>query len=160
MKVRRCRGVSETEDRKACGFATGEGQSVHWPDEYRGTPAPDAIDVSWSAAGGGVLLRPSEPLDASAGLEARVAVAPEGSPLELDVVLTDSAGATATVATAPLAALRGGTLLPSRRWGQRLYVDPQRAEGVDLSAITSIALVPRSGPGHLWIVDLSVLAVS
>jgi hypothetical protein len=158
-RARLCQGISETEKRTACGYGTGEGQSVHWPDEYRGLDTPPAIDIRWSAPGGGaVLTSPAGPLDLSQahGLEARIAVAPDGSPADLDLVLTDSTGATVVLPAEPLEAFPDGQRLPSRRWGQRFWAPIEGDVAVDLTSVVSLTLVPRSPNGHVWLVDVSV----
>ena len=160
MEVRLCEGVSETENTKACGYGTGEGQSVHWPDEYRDLKTPPAVDVSWSAAGGAAGLAFDAPLDLSAasGFEARIAVAPEDSPVAFDLVVTDATGASVTIAGAPpIDAFPQGQLLPSRRWGQRFYVPLDGVTDVNLSNVVSVDLVPTTSKGHVWVIDVSAV---
>ena len=160
MSARLCEGVSETENTKACGYGTGEGQSVHWPDEYRGLRTPPAVDVTWTRTGGRVGLTFTKPLDlrAAAGVEARIAVAPDDSPAAFDLALTDASGASATIrGVLPIEAFPQGEKLPSRRWGQRYYAPLDGVSGVDLSTIVSVGLAPTTGKGHVWVIDVSAL---
>jgi len=110
--------------------------------------------------GGTARLELDEPLDLStaAGIEARVALAAGGPPVGFEVVLTDADGAAVTLPAAEeLSALPQGTLMTTRRWGQRLFASLAGAAGVDLSRITGIALAPGSAPGQAWIIDVSAL---
>ncbi|HEX6886621.1 MAG TPA: hypothetical protein VF143_00835, partial [Candidatus Nanopelagicales bacterium] len=96
-------------------------------------------------------------LSAAAGLSARIALAPEGSPAQFDLTLRDAAGATATLPGGTIEAFPQGELLPSRRWGQQLDASLEGVTGVDLTRITAISLVPRTPQGKAWIIDVSAV---
>lgn len=173
MVVVECDGISETEEADDCGRFTGEGGSVHWPGAYRDPVVEQYLELTWQSPGGSAVLDLAEPIDLSdsAGVEARVAVTPEGPPVGFDVVVTDSAGQSATLAAAGLLTpFPDSDRMPSRRWGQRLFAPIAGAGGenagtagvgsVDLSSIEAIALVARTGPGHAWIIDVSALPSS
>lgn len=160
MMVEPCDGVSETEDPGACGRLTGEGTSVHWPDAYRDPEVRRFLELTWSTPGGAAVLDLAEPLDLSRSeaVEARIAMAPEGPPVRFEVVLTDASGASASLpSTHELVALPEGSLIRSRRWGQRMLAPLEDAVGVDLTRVTRVSLVPGSGPGRAWIIDISAL---
>ena len=160
LTVEPCDGVSETEDPGDCGAFTGEGGSPHWPATYRDPEVRQYLELTWAETGGAARLELDEPLDlgTAAGIEARVAVAAGGPPVRFDVVLTDAAGATVTLPAAEeLSALPEGTLMPTRRWGQRMFVPLDGAAGIDLTRVTGVALVPGSAPGRAWIIDVSAL---
>jgi dienelactone hydrolase len=152
-----CRGVSETEDPADCGAFVGEGVAVHWPAASRGRPAKDYAQVAWDEPGGAARLTMRQPLDLSGAdaLELRVAVSAEGAPVTLDVGVVDSAGASAGGGPVTLAALPGGPMLPSRRWGQQVVVPTADLAGVDLAAISEVTLTPRAGSGSAWVIDVS-----
>ncbi len=158
-----CVGISETEEPHTCGGTTGEGVSVHWPGEWRDPPRTPYSQLEWAEAGGTARLDLQAPLDLSgaAGIDARVAVVPEGPDVSFDVVLTDAAGATAGLGGAQaLDPWPEGDQLPSRRWGQRLFVPVPSDVPLDRAAITAITLIPTSAPGHAWIIDVSALPES
>jgi hypothetical protein len=96
-------------------------------------------------------------LSAAAGLSARIALAPEGSPAAFDLALRDASGGTVTLPAGSIEAFPEGELLPSRRWGQQLDVSLAGVTGVDLTRITAISVVPRTPQGRAWIIDVSAL---
>jgi dienelactone hydrolase len=159
ITVEPCDGISETEDPGDCGAFTGEGGAVHWPAAHRDPEVREYLELTWQAAEGAARLDLATPLDlsAAAAISARIALAPEGSPVGFDLALEDAAGGTATLAGGTIEAFPEGELLPSRRWGQQLDVRLGDAAGVDLTRITSVSLVPRSAPGRAWLIDLSAL---
>lgn len=157
MEVEECNGVSETEDPKDCGSFSGEGSSVHWPGAYRDPEVRPYLELTWKRAGGAAQLTPAEPLDltAASGVEARIVVAPDGSPAGLAVTITDAAGASAELPATTLTAFPEGERTPYRRWGQRLFAPLDGAAGVDLARIVRVDLVATSETGHAWLIDLS-----
>lgn len=159
MKAILCRGVSDTLDREACGFGSNEGLAVHWPDEYRQTPAPEAVSLSWTASGPAD-LRLIEPVDLTdaLGIEARVAVAPPTAAVSFDVALVDESGLSATLgSTEPVEPLPDDPTLPSRLWGQRIYVPIPEQLDLDLSQVSIVSLVPSTDTGRAWLIDLSLV---
>lgn len=159
VSVEPCDGISETEDPGDCGAFTGEGVSVHWPAASRDPAVRAYLTMRWQRAGGAARLDLPAPLDlsAAAGLSARIALAPEGSPAQFDLTLRDAAGATATLPGGTIEAFPQGELLPSRRWGQQLDASLEGVTGVDLTRITAISLVPRTPQGKAWIIDVSAV---
>lgn len=166
LRVDVCEGVSETEEPDDCGRFSGEGRSVHWPGAYRGLAAGEFLELTWAEVGGSARLSLRAPLDLSraVGLEARIAAEstpPEaGAPVAFDVVLVDGAGTAVTLPRGgEVATFAEGDRLPARRWGQRLFVPLTDVTGLDLSRVEVIRLVPRSAPGHAWIIDISGLPI-
>jgi hypothetical protein len=164
VEVEVCDGVSETEEADDCGRFSGEGRSVHWPGASRGPAAAEFLELAWAEVGGAVRLALREPLDLSraVGLEARIAAESQppgaGAPVAFDVVLVDAAGTAVTVPEGgEVATFAEGERLPARRWGQRLLVPLAEVSGIDLRNVVEVRLVPRSAPGHAWIIDLSAL---
>jgi hypothetical protein len=151
--------VSETLDRTACGFGSNEGLAVHWPDEYRQTPAPDAVSLSWSASGSADLnLKAPLDLTDALGIEARVAVAPPTAAVSFHVALVDESGSTSTLgATEPVEPLPDDPTLPSRLWGQRIYVPIPEQLDLDLSQVSTLSLAPSTDTGRAWLIDLSIV---
>ena len=90
-------------------------------------------------------------------MEARLAAVPaDGPPVRLGVVITDADGASQTLRTeTAITPYPDGSLLPSRRWGQRVFAPLGTTSEVDLAHITSISLVPSTAPGRAWIIDVS-----
>jgi hypothetical protein len=159
VSVEPCDGISETEDPGDCGAFTGEGVSVHWPAASRAPVVRQYLEMTWQRPEGAARLDLASPLDlsAAAGLSARIAVDPEGSPAEFDVTVRDAAGGTATASGHVLEAFPQGELLPSRRWGQQLNVGLDGLAGVDLTRVTGVSFEPRSPRGKVWIIDVSAL---
>lgn len=159
IEVDECNGISETEDPDDCGAFSGEGSSVHWPGAYRDPEVRPYLELSWDRAGGSAQLRLAEPIDLSgaAGVEARIVVAPDGSPAGLDVVVTDADGASAVLPGVELTAFPEGERTPYRRWGQRLFAPLAGASGVDLARVVRVDLTATSPAGHAWLIDLSAL---
>jgi len=159
VSVEPCDGISETEDPGDCGAFTGEGVSVHWPAAHRDPVVRQYLEVTWQRAEGAARLDLAAPLDlsAAAGIAARIALAPEGSPADFDLTIEDAAGGTATLAGDIIEAFPQGQLLPSRRWGQQLNVSLEAVTDVDLARVVTVSLVPRSPQGRAWIIDLSAL---
>jgi len=159
--ARQCVGrSSETPRPRLCGSETVQGISVHWPDRGSTWAANDAVEVAWTASGGGARLALTQPWDISSAyaLELRVPIDAAGSPVSLDVAITDSAGQSAVLGSwGPVEALPGGTQLPSRRWAQPLQLPLAGIEGVDLTSITSVTVTPTSPSGRVWLLDLSAL---
>jgi dienelactone hydrolase len=157
MTAALCRGVSETTDEGACGYGSNEGLAVHWPDEYRGTPAPDALALTWSG-GGSVDLAMPAPTDLSdAGvLEARVAVPASTRPVAFEVTLTDADGAVQSLGSSPpVQPFPDDPMLPSRLWGQRVAVRVPPSATVDLTRVSEIAFTPSTSSGRAWVLDVS-----
>ncbi len=159
VSVEPCDGISETEDPGDCGAFTGEGVSVHWPAISRDPEVREYLTVTWPRAEGAARLDLVAPVDlsAAAGLSARIALAPEGSPAAFDLALRDASGGTVTLPAGSIEAFPEGELLPSRRWGQQLDVSLAGVTGVDLTRITAISVVPRTPQGRAWIIDVSAL---
>jgi hypothetical protein len=160
VQVVLCTGTSETEDPDDCGRFSGEGRSMHWPAEYRGLDAAQFVEATWTEPGGSIDLDLAEPLDLStaAGIEARIAAEPDGAPVGVEVVLTDAAGVSAALAeVGEVPAFPDGQIIPSRRWGQRMFVPLTGATDLDLTRVTRISLMPRTAPGHVWVIDVSAL---
>jgi dienelactone hydrolase len=159
MAARLCRGVSETTDERACGFGSNEGLSVHWPDEYRETPAPDAVQLTWDAPGA-VDLSLTQPLDLTdtAGIEARIAIVPPTGPVSFELTLTDAEGASEVIGTSEaVQPFPDDPVLPPRRWGQRVFVALPSSVGIDLTQVTGVSFAPSSDEGKAWVVDVSAL---
>jgi dienelactone hydrolase len=178
LQARVCRGVSETERPRDCGRGTGMGQSVHWPDASLAKNPKNFLELTWAditpaspaapaASATPVIpaaqLKLAGPLDLSGatGVEARLALAADSASVGFDVRLTDAANSSVTLpAPQVLEVLPGGPLKPPRRWGLRVFA-PLSAAGatnpIDLSRITSIALVPKASGGHAWIIDVSAV---
>jgi hypothetical protein len=160
VRVALCTGVSETEDPEDCGRFSGEGVSMHWPAAYRELAAAEFVEATWTELGGSIDLDLAEPLDLStaAGIEARIAAEPDGAPVGVEVVLTDAAGTSAPLTeVGEVPAFPEGPIIPSRRWGQRMFVPLTEATDLDLTRVTRISLVPRTAPGHVWVIDVSAL---
>ena len=127
-------------------------------------PVRPFFEMSWSEAGATGGLRFQEPLDLSADrLELRTILDPTTGPVDLQVRLGDSTGATVSL-TPTNTTDDGDTLAPppidrngTKMWAQALLVDAPAAtgQGVDLSDVVSVDLVGVSGPGHLWVADLA-----
>lgn len=159
VAVERCDGISETEDPGDCGAFTGEGVSVHWPAASRDPVVRTYLGLTWQTSDGAARLDLDPPLDlsAAAGIQARIAVAPEGSPAVFDLTIQDASGRTASLPGDPIEAFPQGQLLPSRRWGQQMNVSLEEVTDVDLTRVVAVSLVPRSPQGRAWIIDLSTL---
>lgn len=162
MQATLCRGVSDTLDRDACGFGSNEGLAVHWPDEYRQAPTPDAVALSWTTPGAAD-LRLMEPIDVTdaLGIEARVAVAPPTPAVSFEIEIVDESGSSAVIgASEPIEPFPDDPMLPSRLWGQRVYVPIPSQVSVDLGRVTDISLVPSTDVGEAWLIDLSIVPAS
>jgi dienelactone hydrolase len=162
VAVEPCDGISETEDPGDCGAFTGEGASVHWPAAYRDPVVRQYLEVTWQRAEGAARLDLASPMDlsAAAGIAARIALDPDGSPARFDLAIQDAAGGTASLPGATIEAFPQGPLLPSRRWGQQVNARLEAVTDVDLTRVVTVSLVPRSPRGRAWIIDLSTLPES
>jgi len=114
-------------------------------------PAPRALLVKWTAAGGSLRIPVKlDPARADA-LDFRMAGAPGASPVEFDVRARDAAG--------------GWTKLNDRPLKLRSYYGPSplgkvvarqlRAPLGGTGSITAVEIVPRTPNGRFWLLDVS-----
>jgi hypothetical protein len=128
--------------------------SPHWLPAAS-IPAPQALRVRWTAAGGGATFGPSVARDVSSAtaLDLRVVVDPGQKAPAFDVVLTDATGR--SQAFAPM---RQPQLLPkpgsgARFWAQTVRVPLPRSTRVDRTRLASITLRPRTSSGRVFVLD-------
>ncbi len=169
-RTRLCRGVAAYSGGSfaICGANSKNLIAPHWVYEGSAVPNRQFFELEWTAAGAVGGLRFDDPLDLSAErLELRTIVDPRRGPVDLDVRLSDSTGATTTLA--PSNATQDGHTLDAllvdrgltKLWAQALVVDAAAADpadpanAADLSDIVSIELVGLSNRGRLWVADLA-----
>ena len=153
--------VGAVSSRMCAGFgkrpptcARREASPHFLPMSWQGKePAPVAWEAAWRRASGRAVMPLRKPADLSSAqqLELRVA-AKQGAVSRFDVALFNSSGTRTDIGTATVRPL------PSSRsvghlWARTIRV-PLGDVSTDLSDITKIALVPRSGSGHLYVLDI------
>jgi hypothetical protein len=119
------------------------------PDQY-------AVDLDWSAAGGGgARLVPAKPASLSGDrfVSLRVIV-PPNSRNRFDVRVADGAGRRVTLGQVAVDGLPGTDLTVSS-WVQEVRVPLSAAwsAGLDVGRITELALVPRTATGQAYLLD-------
>ena len=122
-------------------------------------PSPLALDLQWGRTGGTARISFPQPRDLSkaTSLDLRLAVDPASPGVELGLRLVDQRGAVVELPAAYRVTALPGTVSPlGKIWAQtlRFDLDVPRA-GIDLSAITAVELVSRSGRGRAWLLDIS-----
>ena len=157
-QTRFCTGVANFEvSFGACGSQVRAG-TPHWTQAGEGVPTRRWFEMGWTKAGarGGMVL--DDPLDLSTGrLELRTIVDSRRGDVQLDVRLTDSSGASATLTPEQDGKLPELLAAPglTKLWAQALLVDPSSASGIDLTRITRVELIGKSAKGRVWVAELA-----
>jgi hypothetical protein len=129
----------------------------HWiPMSFVETaPAPRALDVQWSSAGGSLQI-PVSPDGASAdGLDFRIAGDPGSPPVEFDVRVRDGSGAWTQLGSRPLKLYSYFGPSPLGKAVARQLRARTQGTNAGLGSITGIELVPRTPNGRFWLLDVS-----
>ena len=153
LTARVCAGYG----RHRCAPRVEDNAKPHWLMPLNTPPSPRALELTWSSAGGSATVRLRRPVDlrTATDLDLRVAVDPKSPPAALGVSIVDEAGRILELGApaARLAALPGGPGL-SKLWGQILRARiPRSTTGVALGRVRAIVLTPRSGSGHVYVLD-------
>ncbi|MFG2292907.1 hypothetical protein [Streptomyces sp. NPDC048603] len=133
------------------------GRSPHFA-EWEANPEPgrDAVALRWTTPGSPVTVRPAKPvsLAGSRDLTLRLIVPPNTTGTQLDLALTDTSGRRAVLGRATVDGLPG-TDRTSSHWARevRLPLAAATRAGLDLKAVQSLELTPRSKSGQAWLMD-------
>lgn len=118
-------------------------------------PSRSSVSVAWRTPRGSASVALPRPvsLRGARALELRVAVPPRSAQARFAVRLVDTAGRTAVLPgrSTALEGLPGGEQ-SGKYWAQPVRL-PLPASGVDLGAVARLEVVPRSGTGHLEVLD-------
>jgi len=163
MSARACRGYMASGD---WGFQSecapiGFDRLPHWLAMMgaESAPSPLALDLQWWRTGGTarVTLPAAKDLSRASYLDLRLAVDVAFSSVDLGVRLVDRRGAVLELPAAYRVPSLPGTNTPlGKIWARTLRFDLTGARaGIDLSAVTGIEVVSRSGRGHAWLLDVS-----
>ncbi|KMS85344.1 hypothetical protein ACZ91_43715 [Streptomyces regensis] len=142
---------------KACLGTGTKGASPHFAQwETDRETGRSAIAVRWKRAGAPARVTPAKPVSLSGAkaLALRLFVPPNSRAAELDVSLTDASGKKAKLGRIKPAGLPGSERTASY-WAQEIRV-PLTATGragLDLRAVKSLELTPRSASGRAWLMD-------
>ena len=163
MSARACRGYMAAGDwglQSECA-AIGFDRLPHWLPMMgaEAAPSPLALDLQWWRIGGTVRIQLRHPhnLSRATHLDLRVAVDAVAPAADLALRLVDRRGAVVELAPAYRLPALPGTQTPlGKIWAQTLRFSLAGARaGIDLSAISAVELVSRSGRGHVWVLDIS-----
>jgi hypothetical protein len=127
----------------------------HWsPMAFAETaPAPRALQVEWTRAGGSVRIPVTPASGHGDALDFRIAGEPGAAPVELDVRVRDAAGRWTALGSRPMTLRSYHGLAPLGKVVARQLRAPLR--GFDASRITAIELIPRTPRGRFWLLDVS-----
>ncbi|MEV7813212.1 hypothetical protein AB0P05_21100 [Streptomyces flaveolus] len=142
---------------KACLGTGAKGASPHFAQwETDRETGRSAIAVRWTRAGTPARVTPAKPVSLSGAkaLALRLFVPPNSRAAELDVSLTDASGKKAKLGRIKPAGLPGSERTASY-WAQEIRVPLTAAgrAGLDLRAVKSLELTPRSASGRAWLMD-------
>jgi hypothetical protein len=158
LSVRECRGyyvAGPSDVRTGCTPDLYFELIPHWsPMAFVETaPAPRALEVAWSKAGGGVRIPVSPASGHGETLDFRIAGDPGAEPVDIDVRVRDASGSWTTLGTRPMT-LRSyhGPAPLGKAVARQLRV---RLGVVDARRITEIELIPRTSRGKFWLLDVS-----
>ena len=120
-----------------------------------GAPAPQALRVSWTRAGGRVGLPLGTPVDlhGATSLEMRVAVAGGGGPARFGVEAVDESGTRYPLGVRTVRQLPGKGAI-SKAWGQTVRLGLPAGPGAPLSTVRALRLTPVSRHGSLVLLDV------
>jgi hypothetical protein len=127
----------------------------HWsPMAFAETaPAPRALQVEWTRAGGSVRI-PVQPASGHGdALDFRIAGEPGAAPVDIDVRVRDAAGRWTALGSNPMTLRSYHGLSPLGKVVARQLRAPLR--GLDARGITGIELIPRTRRGRFWLLDVS-----
>ncbi len=127
----------------------------HWsPMAFVETaPAPRALQVDWTRAGGSVRIPVTPASGHGDALDFRIAGEPGAAPVELDVRVRDAAGRWTALGSRPMTLRSYHGPAPLGKVVARQLRAPLR--GFDASRITGIELIPRTPRGRFWLLDVS-----
>ncbi|MEV5174358.1 hypothetical protein AB0L10_25530 [Streptomyces flaveolus] len=142
---------------KACLGTGAKGASPHFAQwETDRETGRSAIAVRWTRAGTPARVTLAKPVSLSGAkaLALRLFVPPNSRAAELDVSLTDASGKKAKLGRIRPAGLPGSERTASY-WAQEIRVPLTAAgrAGLDLRAVKSLELTPRSASGQAWLMD-------
>ncbi|MFJ9431260.1 hypothetical protein ACIRQY_16605 [Streptomyces sp. NPDC101490] len=153
-----CDQTATSGDRACLPVDSGPGRSPHFAS-WRGAesePGRNAVTARWTGPGTPVRLTPERAfsLAGSDALALRVIVPPNTRGTLLDVAVTDTSGRRVTLGRVAVDGLPGSGMTASH-WARevRVPLKAAAAAGVDLERTRSLELVPRGGPGELWLMD-------
>jgi len=125
----------------------------HWiPMSFAETaPAPRALLVKWTAAGGSLRIPVKVDPTRADALDFRMAGAPGASPVEFDVRARDAAGGWTKLNDAPLKlrSFYGPSPLG------KVLARELRAPLSGIGSMTAVEIVPRTPNGRFWLLDVS-----
>jgi hypothetical protein len=127
----------------------------HWSPMNLGetAPAPRALQVEWTRAGGSVRI-PVQPASGHGdALDFRIAGEPGAPPVDIDVRVRDAAGRWTALGSNPMTLRSYHGLAPLGKVVARQLRAPLR--GLDAGGITGIELIPRTRRGRFWLLDVS-----
>ena len=127
----------------------------HWsPMAFAETaPAPRALEVNWTKAGGSVRIPVAPASGHGDALDFRIAGDPGAAPVEIDVRVRDAAGRWTALGTRPMTLRSYHGPAPLGKVVARQLRAP--LGGLDASRITGIELIPRTPRGRFWLLDVS-----
>jgi hypothetical protein len=162
ISARACRGYMASGD---WGFQSecapiGFDRLPHWLTMMgaESAPSPLALELQWWRIGGTarLTLPGARDLSKASHLDLRLAVDVAFASVDLGVRLIDRRGSTIDLPDAyRVQSLPGAASPLAKIWAQTLRFDLSGARaGIDLTQITGIELVSRSGRGHAWLLDI------
>ena len=127
----------------------------HWsPMAFVETaPAPRALEVAWSGAGGSVRIPVAPARSRGDALDFRIVGEPGAADVEIDVRVRDSSGAWAALGSRPMTLRSYHGPAPLGKAVARQLRMPLR--GFDARRMTEIELIPRTPTGKFWLLDVS-----
>ena len=129
----------------------------HWsPMSFEETaPAPRALQVHWTGAGGSVRIPIARNVVGADALDFRIAGEPGAAPVELDVRVRDASGVWTNLGVRPLTLRSYFGPSPLGKVVARQLRASLRGVNIDRRGITAIELIPRTPRGRFWLLDVS-----
>ncbi len=129
----------------------------HWsPMSFEETaPAPQALQVKWTSAGGSVRIPVARSLAGADALDFRIAGEPDAPPVEFDVRVRYASGAWTNLGARPLTLRSYFGPSPLGKVVARQLRANLRGVNIDRRGITAIELIPRTPRGRFWLLDVS-----
>ena len=127
----------------------------HWSPmaSMETAPAPRALRVDWSKAGGSLRIPVTPNSDHGDSLDFRIAGEPGAAPVEFDVRVRDAAGRWTALGRGPLTLRSYHGPAPLGKVLARQLRAP--IGGIDAGRIAEIELIPRTPRGRFWLLDVS-----
>ncbi|RSM67858.1 hypothetical protein DMB66_14880 [Actinoplanes sp. ATCC 53533] len=148
---RLCEQVTDDATKACLATDAWFSPSPHFvPFGFAREPGRYAVDMTWSAPGQPVALRPGRPVSVAGArdLALRLVVPPNTTNNRFGVAVTDTTGRRTELGEVRLDGLPG-TEYTTAHWGQEVRVPIKQVRG----KVAKLELTPRGAAGRAWLID-------